>query len=121
MSSLLGRGNKQADVGATRTCPHCRATILQSSAVCPQCKGHLRFDATPDRKVLDSPLRIEGTLPGPAPGEAWEYSVVAVVKNERGEEVTRHVIGVGAMHPGEQRTFSLSVDLVASTRMRAKH
>ena len=120
MSSLLGRGQKADEVGATRTCPHCRATILASSAVCPQCKGHLRYDAAPDRKVLASPLKIEGTLPGPAPGEAWEYSVVAVVKNERGEEVARHVVGVGAMNPGDVRTFSLSVDLVASTRMRAR-
>ena len=31
--------------GATRTCPHCKATILESSAVCPACRGHLRFDA----------------------------------------------------------------------------
>ena len=120
MSTLLGRGGKPDDVGATRTCPHCRATILASSASCPQCKGHLRFDATPDRKVLASPLKIEGTLPGPAPGEAWEYSVVAVVRNERGEEVARHVVGVGAIKPGENRTFSLSVDLVASTRMRPR-
>ncbi len=77
MSGLLGRGQKTDEVGATRTCPHCRAIILASAAVCPQCKGHLRFDAAPDRRVLASPLRIEGTLPGPAPGEAWEYSVVA--------------------------------------------
>ena len=120
MSAILGRGHKADEVGATRTCPHCRATILASAAVCPQCKGHLRFDATPDRKVLASPLKIEGTLPGPAPGEAWEYSVVAVVRNERGEEVARHVVGVGAMNPGDERTFSLSVELVASTRMRAR-
>lgn len=119
MSSLLGRG-KHADVGATRSCPHCRATILASASICPQCKGHLRFDATPERKVLASPLKIEGSLPGPAPGEAWEYSMVAVVKNERGEEIARHVVGVGAMHPGETRTFSLHVDLVASTRMRSR-
>ena len=31
--------------GATRTCPHCKATILESSAVCPACRGHLKFDA----------------------------------------------------------------------------
>ena len=120
MSGLLGRGGKPVQAGATRACPHCRATILQSASVCPACKGHLRFDATPDRKVLASPLKIESSLPGPAPGEAWEYSVVAVVKNERGEEIARHVVGVGAMQPGENRTFSLSVDLVASTRMRAR-
>ncbi len=115
MSSLLGR-NRHGNVGATRDCPHCRATILASAAVCPQCKGHLRFDASPERKVLATPLQIEGTLPGPAAGEAWEYSMVAVIKNERGEEIARHVVGVGAMHPGERRSFSLSVELLASTR-----
>ena len=31
--------------GATRTCPHCKATILESSSVCPACRGHLKFDA----------------------------------------------------------------------------
>ena len=120
MSVILGRGQKTGEAGATRTCPHCRATILASASVCPQCRGHLRFDPTPNGKVLASPLRIEGTLPGPAPGEAWEYSVVAVIKNERGEEVARHVVGVGAMNPGDVRTFSLSVDLVASNRMRSR-
>ncbi|MGY0504183.1 hypothetical protein [Luteimonas sp. e5] len=120
MSALLGRGNKTDAVGATRTCPHCRAVILASAAVCPQCKGHLRFEAAPQRKVLASPLQVESILPGPAPGEAWEYSVVAVIKNERGEEIARQVIGVGAMHPGDERTFSFSVDLVASTRMRPR-
>ena len=30
--------------GATRTCPHCRATILESAIVCPGCRHHLRFD-----------------------------------------------------------------------------
>ena len=46
--------------------------------------------------------------------------MVAVIKNERGEEVARHVVGVGAMNPGDVRTFSLSVDLVASNRMRSR-
>ena len=31
--------------GATRDCPHCKATILDSAAVCPACRGHLRFDS----------------------------------------------------------------------------
>ena len=30
-------------VGRTRVCPHCKATILESAAVCPQCQHHLRF------------------------------------------------------------------------------
>ena len=30
--------------GATRVCPHCKATILESASVCPACRGHLRYD-----------------------------------------------------------------------------
>ena len=30
--------------GRTRTCPHCKATILESASVCPACHHHLRFD-----------------------------------------------------------------------------
>lgn len=33
------------------------------------------------------------------------------VKNERGEEVTRQVVGVGALAPGEARTFSFAVEV----------
>ncbi len=33
------------------------------------------------------------------------------VKNERGEEVTRQVVGVGALQPGEGRTFSFAVEV----------
>ena len=31
--------------GATRECPHCRETILESAGVCPACRHYLRFDA----------------------------------------------------------------------------
>ncbi len=33
------------------------------------------------------------------------------VKNERGEEVTRQVVGVGALQPGEGRTFTFAVEV----------
>jgi hypothetical protein len=33
------------------------------------------------------------------------------IKNERGDEVARQVVGVGALQPGEGRTFSVSVDV----------
>ena len=39
-----GKGANQA-VGAARTCPHCRQTILASAAICPACHKHLRFEA----------------------------------------------------------------------------
>lgn len=35
------------------------------------------------------------------------------VRNERGEEVTRQVVGVGALQPGEERTFTFAVEVFA--------
>ncbi|PNS08331.1 hypothetical protein Lysil_2507 [Lysobacter silvestris] len=107
---------KAGEIGATRACPHCKATILESAPVCPACKGHLRFGEASIRKALDRPLAIEGTLSQPPGGVPIEYSVVIAIRNERGEEVGRHVVGVGAMQPGESRTFSLAVDVFASTK-----
>ncbi len=60
-----------------------------------------------------SPLTIEGTIRHPVPGEPWEYCVVITVENERGEEVSRQVVAVGALRSSEVRTFRLSVDVVA--------
>ncbi len=111
---------KAGEIGATRACPHCKATILESAPVCPACKGHLRFGEASVRKALDRPLAIEGTLSQPPGGVAVEYSVVIAIRNERGEEVGRHVVGVGAMQPGESRTFSLAVDVFASTKGKLK-
>lgn len=100
--------------GATRPCPHCRETILESAAVCPACRHHVRFDATPvvPDPEIPSPLRIEGSIRQPADVSAWEYTVVVTIKDDRGQEIARKLIGVGAMLPNEQRTFALSVDVV---------
>jgi hypothetical protein len=38
------------------------------------------------------------------------------VRNERGEEVSRQVVGVGALNPSEQRTFTLAVEVFAPQR-----
>jgi hypothetical protein len=101
--------------GATRTCPHCRTVILQSSAVCPACKKHLRFEPGASKATAAqpsfSPLRVEGAITHPDVGEPWEYSVMISIRNERGEEVTRQIIGVGALQPGEGRTFTFAVDV----------
>jgi hypothetical protein len=43
------------------------------------------------------------------------------VKNERGEEVTRQIVGVGALQPGEARTFSFSVEVFAPEENVGKH
>ena len=104
--------------GATRTCPHCRATILESSSVCPACKHHLRFDpkaaATAKSQQSATPLMVEGKVRHPPGGEPWEYTVLVTVRNEKGEEVARQLVGVGALKPDEERTFTLSVEVRAS-------
>ncbi|MES2123337.1 MAG: hypothetical protein V4503_01490 [Gemmatimonadota bacterium] len=100
--------------GATRTCPHCRTTILESASVCPSCRHHLRFD--PDAatrraaEATSSPLRVEGTITQPPGSNPVEYSVVVTIRNDRGEEIARQVVGVGALQPRESRTFTLSVE-----------
>jgi len=110
-------GRRQSAPGATRTCPHCRETILESAAVCPVCRKHLRFDpraSTGARAAPSfSPLRVEGTIQQPDAGEACEYSVYASVQNERGEEIERRVLAVGALNPGERRTFTVGVEVFA--------
>lgn len=111
---------REASPGATRTCPHCRATILESATVCPGCRHHLRFDPTAQTAARASPavtpLRVDGEIPHPPPGEVWEYSVVITIRNEKGADVTRHVVGVGALSPSESRSFSLSVEVFPPAR-----
>lgn len=99
--------------GKTRTCPHCRATILESAAVCPACRHHLRFDSrrTDERAPRgEIALAVEGSF-GHVVGAPWEYTVVVVVSNERGDEIARNVVNVGAMAAGERRSVALSVEV----------
>jgi hypothetical protein len=101
--------------GKTRTCPHCKATILESLTICPGCLHHLRFDqqAAKRQVAAASALRVEGVIAHPSTAtEPWEYFVVIAVRNERGEEVARHVVNVGALHHAEKRTFALSVEVM---------
>ena len=99
--------------GATRTCPHCRETILESAGVCPACRHKLRFSEPNSATAVSAstPLRVEGSFRNPADSGAWEYSMVPTIRNERGEEIARKLVGVGAMRPDEQRTFTLSVEM----------
>ena len=60
-----------------------------------------------------TPLRVEGAIRHPKVGEAWEYAVVVTINNDRGEEVSRQVVGVGAIPPGDQRKFTFSVEVFA--------
>ena len=108
--------------GATRVCPHCKTTILESASVCPACKGHLRYDeaALQREQTRISPLHVEGTISPPAGDTAYEYSMVLTIRNERGDEIARQVIGVGGLYPDEQRTFTLQVEMTEATGAKAK-
>jgi hypothetical protein len=107
-------GRTSGTVGRTRVCPHCKATILESAPVCPQCRHHLKFGvaALPQKPEGFSALRVEGTVEHPQDGSDWEYSVVLTIRNERGEEISRQAVGVGALRRSEARTFTLSVEML---------
>jgi hypothetical protein len=89
--------------------------ILESASVCPACRHHLRFDPNAAARGASaegtSALRIEGTVQHPAGRAPVEYSVVVSIKDDRGQEVARQVVGVGALQPNDIRTFTLSVDV----------
>jgi hypothetical protein len=104
---------RQGAPGATRTCPHCRTTVLESAVVCPGCRHHLRFGAAAQERTRPSetPLHVEGTIRHPSRGGALEYSMLLTIRNERGEEIARQVVGVGALQPEEERTFTLAVEV----------
>ena len=84
----------------------------------PACRHYLRFERRrrsrrrPEPAL--TPLRIEGSIRHPADGEPWEYTVVVSIRNDRGEEIGRKLVGVGAMNPNEERTFTLSVEAVSA-------
>jgi hypothetical protein len=111
---------RSGNPGATRVCPHCKETILESASVCPACKHHVRFAgaggaaASATEAEVITALKIEGSIRQPADSAAWEYSVVVSIRNESGKEIARKLIGVGAMVPDELRTFNLSVEVVPS-------
>jgi hypothetical protein len=101
--------------GKTRICPHCKATILESLTICPGCLHHLRFDQQAAKRQVEatSALRVEGVIEHPSTAaEPWEYFVVIAVRNERGEEVARQVVNVGALRHAEKRSFALSVEVM---------
>jgi hypothetical protein len=81
---------------------------------CPACQRRLRFDTgTAGHASAIYPLRVEGTIQH-SPGEPpWEYSVLVQVRDAQGAVLAKHVVGVGAIQPGDTRTFSLQVEMRA--------
>jgi hypothetical protein len=101
--------------GATRVCPHCKATVLESAAVCPGCKHHLRFGSA--QHSLEggegySALSVDGTIAHTRANEPCEYCVVLDVRDDRGQTVTRQVVGVGVLQTGERRRLNVSVEML---------
>jgi hypothetical protein len=54
---------------------------------------------------------VEGTIRHPLTEAPLEYSVSVQVRDAQGEVVARRVVGVGAIHPGDARTFTLQVEV----------
>lgn len=80
--------------------------------MCPACRHHLRYDETAATTApAQVPLRVEGSIRHPAESEAAEYTVLVTVRNDRGEEIARKLVAVGALLAGEQRGFTLSVEV----------
>ncbi len=105
---------RQGPLGATRVCPHCKATVLASASICPGCQHHLRFNvaATEQRPAGVAAMRVEGTIANPDTADGCEYCVVVSIANQLGEKIARQVVGVGALAPGERHSYSFSVELM---------
>jgi hypothetical protein len=44
-------------------------------------------------------------------GEVWEYAVTVSIRNAAGEEISRQLVGVGALAPDDVRSFVVSVEV----------
>ena len=102
---------------ATRTCPHCKATVLARSSVCPGCGHHLRFNAAGAAEAQGYvAFQVEGSLRHRNEREAAEYCVVLTVENASGQRITRQVVNVGGLKPAEARTVRVSVEMFPATK-----
>jgi hypothetical protein len=75
----------------------------------------LRFNTGTTQVVTDdtySALDVEGTIRHKVAAEPCEYCVVLDVRNERGEQVVRQVVGVGVLQAGESRRLHVAVDML---------
>ena len=106
--------SRPSPTGKTRTCPHCKAVILESLSICPGCMHHLRFDSEAAKRQVaaTSVLKVEAMIRHPPVEDTWEYYVTISIRNDRGEEVDRQVVNVGALQGAEKRTFTLSVEVL---------
>ena len=57
-------------------------------------------------------LEVEGQVCHPAGEEPYEYSIVVTVCNEKGQEIARKLVAVGALQGGESCSVALSVEVL---------
>lgn len=110
-----------AEPGRTRSCPHCKSTILDSADVCPACHHHLRFgaDRRSARTRTETLFRIEGVVRPPEAAEPCEYDVVVALYDEKGVELAREVVHVGALRAPASRKCVVSIDAYPSAAAAA--
>ena len=104
--------------GESRSCPHCKATILKSAASCPLCRHNLRFvsiGAAPSAQPKRCALLVEGALKNSSENEVLEYFVLMEVRDESGKLISRQSVGVGAIPRAEKRIFSLRVEIAPAS------
>lgn len=102
--------------GEAWNCPHCTERILRSAVICPACHRHLRLDAVGAGRPVQAtvcPLSVDGTIRHPGTEVVLEYSVLVEIQDGGGEMLSRRVVGVGALRPGETRKFTLRVEVFA--------
>src|SRR4029434_8945911 len=101
--------------GESWGCPYCREVILRSAVTCPACQRHLHVRAVGSgraARVPVCPLSVDGKIRHPGSGTDWEYSVLVEIHDEHDNIVSRRVVGVGALRPGESRKFTLRVEVL---------
>ena len=107
--------NTHGVTGESWNCPHCAERILRSAVTCPVCHRHLRFDAVttaaPTGRTV-CPFTVDGTMRHPGTDTPWEYSVIIEIHDGGGETLTRRIVGVGALGPGDIRRFTLRVEVL---------
>jgi hypothetical protein len=54
-------------------------------------------------------------LEHPDAGAPWEYQLLMEVQDEAGKLLSRQTVGVGAVRQGQQRVFSLQVEMFAAS------
>jgi hypothetical protein len=114
------KASRASIIGESRSCPHCKATILKSSVSCPLCHHVLRFVSVgrdPRSYPTACPFSLEGTINNPGNQEVMEYSIFMEIRDENGKLVSKQTVGVGALHRAEKRTFSLRVEVFSPARV----